>query len=97
MTDMNGKIQTIMTRRISLVQAIAAANCEHLRLNQIASGILVLDQKDDEDGTELGADDAERATNADALAACVTLIESLETELAAVDQELAAITESDDK
>lgn len=96
MTDQNHKIQTIMTRRISLVQAIAAANCEHLRLNQIASGFLVLDQKDDEAGTDLGAGDAERATNAEALAACMTRIETLETELAAVDQDLAAITERDD-
>ncbi|WP_071797251.1 hypothetical protein [Natronohydrobacter thiooxidans] len=96
MTDRNHKIQMIMTRRISLVQAIADANCEHLRLNQIASGLLVLDQKHDEDGTELGAGAAERVANAEALAACMTRIEALETELADVDHDLAALTERDD-
>lgn len=97
MTDQNQKIQTIMSKRLALVQEIATANSEQLRLNQIASGILVLDQKDDEDGTEIGASDAERAANADALEACMTRIESLETELATVDQELSAATERDDK
>jgi len=96
MTDQNHKIQTIMSKRLVLVQKIATANSEQLRLNQIAGGFLVLDQKDYEDGTEIGASDAEHAANAEALEACMTRIETLETELAAVDQELSAATEGDD-
>lgn len=95
MTDQNHKIQTIMSKRLALIQEIATANSEQLRLNQIAGGFLVLDQKDDEDGTEIGASEAEHAANADAMAACMIRIEALETELATVDQELSAATNGD--
>jgi len=86
-----------MLRRISVVQAIAAANCEQLRLNQIASGMLILDLKDDEDGTEIGASNAERVAHDAALEACITKIEALEADLALLDRELAAATEREDK
>lgn len=97
MTDQSRKIQTIMEKRISLVQAIAAANCEHLRLSQIASGFLLLDQKDEEEGTEIGASASDRAENSDALDASMTRIETLESELADLDRELAAATERDER
>ena len=97
MTDQRHKIQSVLVRRISVVQAIAAANCEQLRLNQIASGMLILDLKDDEDGTDIGASSAERSAHDAALEACATKIETLEADLALLDRELAAITESEHK
>lgn len=93
MTHQPRDFQTVLTERIALIQAIAAANCEHMRLNQIASGLMILDQMDEGDGAAFDARAAERATNVDAVSACTILIATLESQLAELDRELAAAME----
>lgn len=88
-------IQTILNERLSLIQAIAAANCELLRLNQIASGMMILDQKYQIEGADADQRSNERDSNDTALDRCRDQIETLETQLAALDRELARATERD--
>lgn len=93
MTGQPRDIQTILNERLALIQAIAAANCENLRLNQIASGMMILDQKDEIDGAETDPRSAERDANDTALTRCMTRIAELEAQMADLDRELRAVTE----
>jgi len=93
MTEQSRDIQTILNERLQLIQAIAAANCEALRLNQIASGMMILDQKDEVDGTETDPRGAERDANDTALDRCMSRIEGLDAQLADLDRELKTATE----
>ncbi len=61
MTGRSRNIQTILEARLALIQAISEANSENLRLNQIASGMMILDQKDEEDGADVAPAETERA------------------------------------
>lgn len=97
MTNQPGDIATILSARITLIQAISAANCECLRLNQIASGLMILDQMDEEAGATEDSRHPERRANADAVAQCLSRIAALEDQLAALDRELATLTERDRK
>ena len=97
MTGQPPDVRTILDQRMALIPAIAAANCEHLRLNQIASGMMILDQKAEEDGASEAPHDADRTANDEALDASMTLITALEAELAELDRHLAAAIERDEK
>lgn len=92
MTGQSREIPTILNERLSLIQAIAAANCDYQRMNQIASGMMILDQKDEDEGIEDEARNLEREANADAMERCMERIDALEARLAALDQELANAT-----
>ncbi|MCZ4257803.1 hypothetical protein O4H53_19820 [Sulfitobacter sp. G21635-S1] len=94
MTALPREIQTILAERIALIQALSKANSENLRLNQIASGLMFLDQKDGVDGAEQDPRSTERDANDTALDRCRDHIETLEAQLAALDLELKKATES---
>ena len=93
MTDRPSDIQTILNQRLQLIQAIADANCEALRLNQVACGMMILDQKDEVDGTAADPRAAERDANDAALGFCISWIEKLEADLADLDRELTTANE----
>ncbi|MEY8828399.1 hypothetical protein AB9K34_08270 [Sedimentitalea sp. XS_ASV28] len=93
MTSRPRDIQTILNERLSIIQAIAAANSENLRLNQIAGGMMILDQKDEVEGTDDDLRRDDRAANDTALTRCTAGIEKLEAKLAVLDRELEAATE----
>lgn len=93
MTNQPRDLKTILAARIGLIQSIAAANCECLRLNQIASGLMILDQKDETDGVGDDRRDCERTANEAAVEACLGRIATLEGELADLDRELATLSE----
>lgn len=97
MTDQAREIHAILNERITLIQAIAQTNCEVLRLNQIASGMMFLDQKDEDDGAETDQRGAERDANETALIRCASRIEGLEAKLADLDRELTTATERKEK
>jgi len=97
MTDRRQEIQTMLDERLTLIQAIAAANCEQLRLNQIASGIMILDQKDEIEGAETDLRRAERDANTDARQLCMARIETLESQLADLDRALVSASKKDEK
>lgn len=92
MTDQPREIRDIMKDRIDIIQAIAAANTQHLRLNQEASGFMVLDMKDERDGVEDAAHDtardAARQRNDAALEDNLQTINRLDATLSALDEEL---------
>lgn len=90
MTGQSRGIEDILLDRLKATQDIARANTEQLRLNQIASGLMVLDMKDDRDGVgdSLHADEQTR-TNA-ALEENMAKIHQLEARLSALDDELDA-------
>lgn len=83
-------VQDILMDRLKVTQEIAAANVEHLRLNQKASGLMVLEMKDDEDGVTDAERDAERVRNFRALEVNMEKINDLEAALNAIDKELEA-------
>ena len=89
-------ISVILNERLEVTQAIAAANVEHLRLSQIASGMMVLDMKDREDGVETDARLRQRAENEAARDRCMDEISALEAQLARLDRELEATAREDD-
>lgn len=93
MTHQPRDIQTILNERLRLIQTISEANCEALRLNQIASGLMILDQKDEIDGAETDPRGAERDANETAQARCMARINGLEAQLHELDHELAQATE----
>lgn len=96
MTDQPRDIQTILNERLELIQAIAAANSETLRLNQIASGMMILDQKDEVEGAMEDLRSDERDANEIALEFCRNRIDQLEALLAELDLELKTATERSD-
>lgn len=90
MTGQSRGLDDILKDRITTIQAIAQANTEQLRLNQKASGLMVLDMKDARDGVEDHAhEDAQMQTDA-SLAANSETITRLEAKLSALDEELEA-------
>lgn len=95
MTDQPRDLPSILTARIALIQAIAAANCECLRLNQIGSGLMVLDQKDEDDGVAGDPRRPDRLANEAAVADCMARIADLEGQLADLDGELATLSQRD--
>ncbi|MBF9035871.1 hypothetical protein HKCCE2091_16610 [Rhodobacterales bacterium HKCCE2091] len=92
MSGQSRKIQAILTERLRTTQEIAAANVEHLRLSQIAGGLMILDMKAERDADEDARDDAERVRNFCALEDCMERIQDLEGELSKLDEELEAAT-----
>lgn len=97
MTGQSRSVQTILTERLEVTQAIAAANVEHLRLSQIASGMMVLDMKDEDDGADSSHRDGARQQNYEALERCMEEINKLEGQLASLDRELDATVNREDK
>lgn len=95
MTGQPRDIQTIFEARLALIQAISEANSENLRLNQIASGMMILDQKNEEDGADAAPCDTERDAIDTALDRCRDRIETLEGQLSELDRELKTATERD--
>lgn len=93
MTGQSRNIQTIFEARLALIQVISEANSEVLRLNQIASGMMILDQKNKEDGADVAPAETERAAVEAALERCHDHIETLEADLAELDRELKTATE----
>jgi len=90
MTGQSRSLDAILRDRLKVIQDIAAANTEQLRLNQKASGMLVLDMKDTRDGVEEHAHEAERSRTEAALDRNMDEIRRLEERLSALDQELEA-------
>ncbi len=90
MTGQSRGIDAILMDRIKTIQAIASANTEQLRLNQKASGMMVLDMKDARDGVEDPDHEAAQQRNEAALDANADKINRLEAKLSALDEELEA-------
>ncbi|SFJ95985.1 hypothetical protein [Celeribacter neptunius] len=105
MTGQSGDLHILLSERLVLIQAIATANSEHLRLNQIAGGMMILDQKDALDGVEEGAEEGPeqdrrnqaRDANDTAIDQCRDRIAALEAQLADLDRKLAKATEDHSK
>lgn len=95
MTGAARDIDAILRDRLAATQAIAAANTEQLRLNQKASGLMVLDLKDDRDGVTDCATARAQARTALALQDNLDKINRLEQALSSLDEELAAAVTKD--
>lgn len=95
MMGQSRSIDDILKDRLTATQAIAQANTEQLRLNQKASGIMVLDLKDERDGVANSDHEAARTRNATALQDNLDMINRLEKELSLLDEELAAAVKKD--
>jgi len=91
MTGQSRSIQDILMDRLKVTQDIAAANVEHMRLNQKASGMMVLDMKDEEDGVVDEAREVARRQNEAALERSADRINALEGRLSALDAEIDAV------
>lgn len=92
MTGQSRGLQEILADRLGVTQEIAAANVEHLRLSQIAGGMMVMDMKAERDGTDDATSDARRAENFAALERCMDRINDMEARLSSLDAELDAAT-----
>ncbi|WP_300581133.1 hypothetical protein [Marivita sp.] len=90
MTGQSRSMNEILKDRLRATQDIAEANMEQLRLNQKASGMMVLDMKDERDGIADSAHETAQARNDAALEANVDRIGRLEARLSALDEELEA-------
>ncbi|WP_339692432.1 hypothetical protein [Celeribacter baekdonensis] len=88
MTGQSRSLQDILMDRLKVTQDIAAANVEHMRLNQKASGMMVLDMKDEEDGVADEGREVERRQNEAALERSADIITALEGRLSALDAEI---------
>jgi hypothetical protein len=91
MTGQSRNLRDILMDRLTITQDIAAANVEQLRLNQKASGMMVLDMKDELDGVFDDERDVERIQNHAALERSMEKIIALEERLSALDAELEAV------
>ncbi|SFD20304.1 hypothetical protein [Tropicimonas isoalkanivorans] len=96
MTGQSRGVEDILMERLRTTQDIAAANVEHLRLSQIASGLMVLDMKAEEDGTSDEESDAKRRETYQALERCMEEVQRLEARLSSLDAELTSVTRGDD-
>ncbi|MDW3224334.1 MAG: hypothetical protein R8G34_15880 [Paracoccaceae bacterium] len=96
MTGQSRELVDILNERLKIIQDIAAANTEHMRLNQRASGLLVLDLADERDGIDDHAHEDERARNEAALEKTMAEIRQLEETLSALDAELEATAKHED-
>lgn len=90
MTGQSRSIDEILKDRIQTIQAIAEANTERLRLNQKASGMMVLDMKDARDGVTDHAHEGAQVRNDAALEQNQGMITRLDARLAELDHELEA-------
>ncbi len=90
MTGQPRSLNAILTDRLQATQEIAAANTGQLRLSQKASGMMVLDMKDERDGVDDASRDDERAQTHAALERNMEHIHRLEARLSALDDELEA-------
>ncbi|WP_353476698.1 hypothetical protein PVT71_28330 (plasmid) [Salipiger sp. H15] len=90
MTGQPRSIPDILSARLCTIQSIASANAEHLRLSQLAGGMMVLDMKDEADGTTSTQRDEARGQVYAALQATIDAIRELELQLADLDRELEA-------
>lgn len=90
MTGQQRSIQDILMDRLKATQDIAEANTEHLRLNQKASGLLVLDMKIERDGESDDEHEETQAATEAALEENWNKITQLEQRLALLDEELEA-------
>lgn len=88
MTDQPRSIKDVLMDRLKATQDIAAANTEQLRLNQMASGLMVLEMKDERDGVVRDSQTRERSENDAALARNMKKINRLEQRLSSLDDEL---------
>ncbi|WP_417524046.1 hypothetical protein [Marinovum sp.] len=95
MTGPTREVDAILRDRLAATQAIAEANTEQLRLNQKASGLMVLDMMDDRDGVRDSANAAAQARTAQALQDNLDKINRLEQALSSLDEELAAAVTKD--
>lgn len=95
MTGQSRSIDAILKQRLKTIETIAQANTEQLRLNQKASGMMVLEMKDDRDGVTDSANVAARALIQDALDDNLNTINRLEQDLASLDEELASAVKKD--
>ncbi|AVW89826.1 hypothetical protein [Celeribacter baekdonensis] len=91
MTGQSRSLQDILMDRLKVTQDIAAANVEHMRLNQKASGMMVLDMKDEEDGVVDEGREVERRQNEAALERSADIITALEGRLSALDAEIDTV------
>lgn len=91
MTGQSRSIQDILMDRLKVTQDIAAANVEHMRLNQKASGMMVLDMKDEEDGVVDKDREVARRQNEAALERSADRINVLEGRLSALDAEIDTV------
>ncbi|MBU0644649.1 MAG: hypothetical protein KJ731_16475 [Alphaproteobacteria bacterium] len=91
MTGQSRSIQDILMDRLKVTQDIAAANVEHMRLNQKASGMMVLDMKDEEDGVVDKDREVARRQNEAALERSADRINALEGRLSALDAEIDTV------
>lgn len=91
MTGQSRSIQDILMDRLKVTQDIAAANVEHMRLNQKASGMMVLDMKDEEDGVVDKDREVARRQNEAALERSADRINDLEGRLSALDAEIDTV------
>ncbi len=96
MTGQSRSIDEILMDRMKATQAIAEANTEQLRLNQKASGMMVLDMKDERDGVTESAHGSARSHNDAALEENTDNINRLEARLSVLDQELEAAMKEQD-
>ena len=81
--------------RLKIIQEIAVANSEQLRLNQIANGMMVLEMKDARDCAVDCSDEEARNRNDAALDANMEKIMQLEQQLSTLDEELEATSTRD--
>lgn len=95
MTGQSRSIDAILKQRLKTIETIAQANTEQLRLNQKASGMMVLEMKDDRDGVTDSANVAARALIQNALDDNLNTINRLEQDLASLDEELASAVKKD--
>ncbi|CAN0303362.1 unnamed protein product [Chrysoparadoxa australica] len=91
MSGQSRSIEAILKDRLEVTLQIAEANTTQLRLNQKASGMMVLDLKDERDGVADSAHEDEQARNDVARDANLNKITDLEKKLSALDEELETV------
>ncbi|SNS86809.1 hypothetical protein [Antarctobacter heliothermus] len=91
MSGQSRSIEAILKDRLEVTLQIAEANTTQLRLNQKASGMMVLDLKDERDGVAESAHEDEQARNDAARDANLNKITDLEKKLSALDEELETV------
>ncbi|WP_323770153.1 hypothetical protein [Antarctobacter sp.] len=92
MSGQSRSIAEILKDRLQITLRIAEANTEQMRLNQMASGMQVLEMKDARDGVIDSDHEAEQARTDAAREDNLTKINDLEKQLSSLDAELESIT-----
>lgn len=91
MSGQSRSIEEILKDRLQVTLQIAEANTMQLRLNQKASGMMVLDLKDERDGVADSSHEDEQARNDAALDDNLNKITDLEKKLSSLDEELETV------